>query len=179
VETGDLLDVGEVLGAYGVAGAVWVRPLTDARGRARDLADVFLVRDDVPTPMRVKSVREVEDRWLVSFEGIETREAAGQLGGARLAVPPSSSPSLPAGAWYVHDLVGREVHAEDGRVLGELTDVIRTGANDCWEIRGPGGDLLFPALKGLVLAVPPGERTITVRVPPGLLEACLTRRKPA
>jgi 16S rRNA processing protein RimM len=126
---------------------------------------------------RVTSAREVEGRWLVTFEGTTTREAAAALAGSRVAIEAAASPPLPEGRWYVRDLVGRQVVAEDGRVLGAVTDVVRTGANDCWEISGPDGDLLFPALRALVVQVPPAPGVITVRVPPGLLEACLKKRK--
>jgi len=173
------LAVAEVLGAYGVGGAVWVRPLTGARDRARTLSEVLLLRDDVSRPARVGSAREVEGRWLVTFEGVSTREEAQRLRGFLVAVAPSSSPPLPEGEWYVRELVGREVRTDAGGSLGTVSDVIRTGANDCWEIQGPEGELLFPALRDLVISIPKGTGPITVRVPPGLLEACLTRRKPA
>jgi len=172
------LAVGEVLGTYGVAGAVWVRPLTDARDRARTLSDVLLLRDEDSRPAKVVSAREVEGRWLVTFEGVSTREEAQTLRGSLVAVPPSTSPPLPEGEWCVRELVGREVRTVDGKSLGTVSDVIRTGANDCWEIQGPEGELLFPALRDLVVGIPKGTGPITVRIPPGLLEACLTRRKP-
>ena len=172
------VEIGEITGAYGGAGAVWVRPLTDVPNRHRTLAGVLLVRDGAAVAAQVTSAREVEGRWLVTLEGTATREGAAALAGTRLAVEPAASPPLPEGAWYVRDLVGRAVVAEDGRALGTVTDVVRTGANDCWEISGPDGDLLFPALRALVVAMPAGTGAITVRVPPGLLEACLTKRKP-
>lgn len=169
--------MGEITGAYGVAGTLWVRPLTDVPGRERSLEEVIVVRGDGETPRRVRSAREVDGRWLVSLEGVSAREEAEALVGGRLEVERKASPPLPAGEWYVDDLVGRPVVAEDGRELGRLSGVVRTGANDCWEIAGPDGDLLFPALKGLVLDVPEGNAPIRVRVPPGLLDACLSRKR--
>ena len=170
--------VGEVLGAYGVAGAVRVRPLTRDRARGRSLRDVLAVRDgEEPRSLRVAALREADETWLVTFEGITTREEAAALRGCTIAVPPAESPPLPEGTWYVHDIVGREVVSGDGASLGRVSGVVPTGANDCWEIEGPGGEFLFPALRDLVIEVPPGGGPIRVRLPPGLLEACLRRRK--
>lgn len=170
--------VGEVLGAYGIAGGVRVRPLTKDRARGRSLRDVLAVREgEEPRRLRVAAVREAEGTWLVTFEGISTREEAETLRGLTIAVMPAESPPLPEGTWYVHDIVGREVVAEDGAVLGRVTGVVPTGANDCWEIAGAAGELLFPALRDLVVSVPGGGGPITVRVPPGLLDTRLPRRK--
>lgn len=177
MEESQRIEIGEVVGAYGVAGSVWVRPLSDVPGRAQSLSEVVVLHAGESHARRVTSAREVEGRWLVTFEGVGTREEAEALAGARLAVEPARSPALPDGVWYVRDLVGRAVVAEDGRELGVVTSVIRTGANDCWEVTGPDGELLFPALRDLVLAVPAGGGAIRVRVPPGLLDACLTKRR--
>ena len=170
------LAVGEIMGAHGIKGGVWVRPFGQASGRARALRDVVLMRGDELAPARVASVREVEGRWTVTFEGITSRTDAEGLQGWLIGVREPDAAPLPEGTFYVHDLVGREVTAEDGAFLGVLTDVMHTGGNDVYVIDGPDGELLFPALKELVLECAAGARTMRVRLLPGLREACLTRR---
>ena len=71
---------------------------------------------------------------------------------------------------------GFRVETEAGESLGTVTETFPTGANDVYTISGPDGELLFPALKELVLECPQDERTMKVRVPKGLLEACLAKR---
>ncbi len=170
------LAVGEIMGAHGIKGGVWVRPFGDVPGRAHALRDVVLMRGDELAPARVASVRVVERRWTVTFEGITSRTEAEGLSGWLIGVTERAAPPLPEGTFYVHDLVGREVATEDGAFLGVVTDVMHTGGNDVYVIDGPEGELLFPALKELVLECAPGARTMRVRLLPGLLEACLTRR---
>lgn len=169
--------VGEIAGIHGVRGGVWVNPRTDSPDRGRTLREVFLLRGDEERRARVESLEIVGGRWLVRFAGVASRDQAMELQGLLVGVVPTDSPALPAGAFYVRDLIGREVAAEDGRILGTLTAVTPTGSNDVYTISGPDGDLLFPALKELVLECPPSGRTMKVRIPPGLLEACLSGRR--
>lgn len=167
------LAVGEILSAYGVRGGVWVKPLSSSPGRGSDLKDVILMRGGDSAPARVASVRVVQDRWVVSFEGIGSREEAEGLRGWLIAVPAPQAPALPEGSFYVHDLLGREVLTEDGEYLGRLMNVFPTGGNDVFVIEGPEGELLFPALRELVVDCPKEERVLRVKLLPGLLEACL------
>jgi len=60
------------------------------------------------------------------------------------------------------------VEDETGRNLGEVTGVYQTGANDIYEITGPAGEMLFPALKHLVLGVDLKARRLRVRLPEGM-----------
>lgn len=168
--------IGEIQGAHGVAGAVWVKPLTHVAERYRTLAEVVLLRGPDTREARVASVRAVEGRWLVTLAGVETREDAEALRGWMLAVPASQAAPLPPGTFLVHELLGREVVSEDGEVLGTIANIFPTGSNDVYEIAGPRGDLLFPALKELVLECRRDGGPIRVRLLPGLLEACLHKR---
>jgi len=169
--------VGEIMGAHGVNGGMWVKPLTDRNIRANKIRDVFLMGGGEERPAVVRSINETEGRWILNFEGVHNRAQAEGLRGVIIGVTEESSPALPEGTFYIRELVGREVVAEDGRVLGELTGVLSTGSNDVYEISGPDGELLFPALKELVLECPRGGRTMKVRVLPGLLEACRQGKK--
>lgn len=166
--------VGEIAAPYGVDGAVWVKPLSDAPGRARTLADVTLTRAGEPArPMRIATAREIDGRWLVSFEGVASREDAQALRGCMITVVDAERPALEPGRIWVADLVGRPVVTEEGEPLGTLTGVIPRAGNDIFVIETARGELLFPALKDLVRDLPPAG-AIRVRLLPGLLEACLT-----
>jgi len=167
------LTVGEIQSAHGVAGAMWVRPLTHAAERYRQLSEIVLLNGPDTREAHVVSARAVEGRWLLVLAGITTREAAEALRGWTIAVPATQAAPLPAGTFLVHELLGREVVSEDGETLGTIVNIFPTGSNDVYEIAGPKGELLFPALKELVLECRRDGGPIRVRLLPGLLEACL------
>ena len=51
---------------------------------------------------------------------------------------------LEDGEFYYHELEGLQVESVKGQALGILTEVLPTGANDVYVVRGPQGELLIP-----------------------------------
>lgn len=127
------LVVGQVVAPHGVAGEVRVRPETDFPERLGRLGEVCL---SLPTGeqrfLRILSARPGPRGILVKFAGCERREQAEALRGALIAIRPSMAAPLPEGAYWVHQVVGLRVVTEQGEDLGEVTEVIRTPANDVY-----------------------------------------------
>ncbi len=176
----DTIAIGEILGPYGLKGDVWVKPFAESSGTRpmpprAGLEQGVLMRGEESAPVRIVSIRRAEDRWIATFAGTETREDAEGLRGWLIGVPRSHAAPLPPGVFYVHELLGRSVISEDGATLGRIVNVVSTGSNDVYVIEGDMGELLFPALKDLVIDCPREGGSLRVRVPPGLLEACLSR----
>ena len=59
---------------------------------------------------------------------------------------------LPEGRYFISDLIGCQVKDTDGKAYGKLTDVLETGANDVYVIKGEK-TLMVPALKKLLNTV--------------------------
>src|SRR5690606_38121729 len=58
---------------------------------------------------------------------------------------------LPEDEYFYYQLIGLPVYDEAGTFLGRLEEILETGANDVYVIRGgPGGELLLPALKSVI-----------------------------
>lgn len=60
--------------------------------------------------------------------------------------------NLAEGVHFVQDLIGLEVKdADNGRVYGKISDVLRTGANDVYEIKDADGKTyLAPVIDDVV-----------------------------
>ena len=72
--------------------------------------------------------------------------------------------------YFIADLIGISVEDETGVLLGELEDVIETGANDVYQIRMTDGrELLLPAIRQCVLSVDIEAGRMRVHVLDGLL----------
>ena len=158
--------VGRVNAAWGLRGHVKVTPLTSNPDRIRTGA-VLLVRGE---PRAVLDVARPRGYPCVAFEGCEDAAAAAALRGALIEIEEADLPALPDGEFYVHDLVGLTVVSADGEVLGELAEVVRTGANDVYLVRREGArDALIPAIPDVVLDVDLGAGRMRIEVIPGLL----------
>ena len=158
--------VGRVTRAHGVQGELAVLVLSEVPGRFADGAALWL--EDGRT-LTVRSSRPHKDRLLVRFEEVADRAAAEALHGVLLLVPESTSPPLPEGSWWDHQLIGCAMRTEAGHSLGEVTEVIHTAANDVWiAVDAAGTETLVPVLRDLLVSVDVGQRVIVVREVPGL-----------
>lgn len=91
-------------------------------------------------------------RVLLRLEGLGQRSDVDDARGELLEVAEEEL-MLEADAYLVSDIVGLEVVREDGRSLGEISEVLSTGANDVYVVQGPVGETLVPAIESVVQAV--------------------------
>lgn len=161
--------VGIVARAHGLGGEVVIDSLSDAPGR---FASGSVLTARFPSGrierVTVASVRPFQERLLVRFQGVATRTDAESLHGAELTITRSEVGPLPEGRHYRFELIGLTARAVDGQVLGEVVDVFSTGSNDVYALRGPRGEILLPAVPGVIVAVDVAGGTMTVAPPPGL-----------
>ena len=157
--------IGKVGKPHGVKGCLNVYPLTDFPDRFDNLREVTVGEELVP----IKALSWNGNSLLITFGGYETREKAASLTGKLLSVPQTARMPLEAGEYYVTDIIGLNAYDEMGNILGEVADVIRTGANDVYVIRRQGNkDLLLPALKQFILSINVEKNKMLVRPLPEL-----------
>jgi 16S rRNA processing protein RimM len=159
--------VGRITRTHGVKGEVAVLPLSQVNSRFDTGSTVFLDESE-EHPLTVVTSRPHRQRLLVAFRGIGDRTSADSLRGRYLFVRASTSPRLPEGEYWSHDLVGCEVLTEDGRRIGRIREIMHTQANDVWATDGDEGEVLIPALKDVVSEVDVPGRRVVVREVPGL-----------
>jgi 16S rRNA processing protein RimM len=158
--------VGRVSRAHGVQGEVAVLVLSEVEGRFAPGANLWL--EDGRT-LTVESSKPHRGGLLVRFREVRDREQAEGLQRALLVVPESSSPSLPEGSWWDHQIEGCAVETDRGRPLGTVREVIHTAANDVWSVVDGGGrETLVPVLIDVLVSVDVGAKRIVVREIAGL-----------
>ncbi len=148
----EYLRVGLIVRPHGVHGAVKLLPLSDDLGRYASLKEAYLERDGRYEPVTVYDVGVREDAVYASISGVTTRDEAEKLRNVYLAVDRAHAAKLPPGRYFVVDLIGCGVSDTAGNAHGTLTDVLETGANDVYVIKGER-TLLVPALKKLLAEV--------------------------
>ena len=159
--------VGRINSTWGLRGHVKVTPLTSNEQRLQPGAVVF-VRGE---PRRILDVASPRGYPCIVFEGYEDRTAADALRDTLIEIAEDELPALPDGEYYVHDLVGLAVLDADGAAIGELAEVLRTGANDVYLVRREGArDLLIPAIPEVILEVDLAAGRMRIDPLPGLLE---------
>ena len=126
------LDSGKIVGTHGIKGEVRIEPWCDSPEFLCAFKKLYL-DEKGQTFIEVKS-RPHKNITLAKIKGVDTIEAAEKLRGKIIYINRDDI-TLDEGVNFVQDLIGIEVKdAENGTVYGKLTDVIRTGANDVYEI---------------------------------------------
>ncbi len=121
---------------------------------------------------RIEPSREMA---VFHFEGSHSIDDAEKLVGFVVQIPLADRVKLPAGSYYISDLVGCEaIEAESGRPLGRVVDVQPTGdrtpGTPLLVVEPPQGELLIPMAGDICREIDTAGRRIVVSLPEGLGE---------
>lgn len=124
----------------------------------------------VPRPLHALEVKHgrSEADAVVSFSEICDAASARRLVGTLLLAETALLPEPPINRSAT--VLGVAVADESRGSLGTVADVIVTGANDVWVVRGPFGEVLVPVIPDVVLDLDLEGRVALVRLLPGLLD---------
>lgn len=173
----DLVLVGRVARTHGIRGYVVVNPETDfVAERFYAGAELWTRVNGVERALRIADARIEGRRPIVGFDGYDTVEAADRLAGAELRIPESELQPLPDGSYYLHQLVGCRVEADDGATIGEVARVEGGAGAAVLAVNGTRGEVLVPLAQEICIGIDVAARVIRVRMPEGLLELNETRR---
>jgi len=167
----DMITVGEICGTRGLKGELKVIPLTDFPERFQGMEEIWVECGPRSGYYRIESCRPHKQMLLFKLAGIDTVETAAGLVKGLLQVSEEELYPLPEDTYYVFHLVGMEVEDLEKGYLGTVTDVLTTGANDVYVIKGERyGEILIPAIKEVVLDIDLANRRMKVKLLPGLID---------
>lgn len=163
------ITIGKILGTYGNKGWVRVLPLTDFPERFLTMNKVLLFQNNQLREYNLLAARKYKQFITILFKEAPDMNAAVALKGALLQISREQLIKLPKGSYYIFDLIGIHVYTTDLEFLGELKDVLKTGANDVYVVENKEGrSLLIPALKQVVNDIDLNARRMVVQLPKGL-----------
>jgi len=169
-EDPDFVLIGIVRRAHGIRGEVCVEPISEAPGRFESLTRVLLQTHSGLSEVEVEGVRWKGKLALLKIVGIDDRDAAQRLRGARLGVRLSDVMPLPENSYYIFEIVGCKVLGKGERLIGEVVDVLEMPANDVYVVATPKGEVLIPAVKSIVKKVDVENREIVIEEIEGLVD---------
>jgi len=181
----DAVEVARVLGAWGVKGAIRLKPFAADPQALFSTKRWYLQPPELPTPrppgakpqtpwpnlLRVVQAKEHGDGIVATVQDLSDRDAAEALAGARVFVSRSSFPTAGDGEYYWVDLIGLSVVNREGVALGDVTGLIDTGVHSVLRVRRPdatadaapeSGERLIPFVAAYIDSVDLGARRIVV-----------------
>lgn len=150
--------MGRVAGSHGVRGWIKVAP---GGGVAQTLAAAreWWIGEHA---FSVTQAKQHGASLVAKLDGIETREQAMRLKGARVALERAALADPGEGHYYLADLIGLEVRNERGEVLGTVREWLSNGAQDVMEVVGGSRTRLIPWVGAIVKEVDLGCGRIVV-----------------
>lgn len=165
------LKVGVISSTHGIAGEVKVFPTTDDVRRFKKCKELILDTGKERITLEVEHVKFFKQFAILKFKGYDNINDILKFKGKDLLVSRENAVRLKKDEYFIADLIGLTVQNEDESILGELVDVIETGANDVYVVKTEAGkEILIPAIKECILKVNIEDGTMNVHLLPGLLD---------
>ena len=162
--------VGILSSTHGIRGEVKVFPTTDDARRFRQLKEVILDTGSQERVLRIERVKFFKQFVILKFQGIDSINEIEAYRGCSLYVTRQNAVELKKDEYFIADLIGLDVLDEAGKKIGVLEEVMRTGANDVYQIRMTDQrELLLPAIRQCVLDVDVQAGFMKVHILDGLL----------
>ena len=163
-----MLRVGVITSTHVVRGEVKVFPTTDDAKRFKTLKKVILDGRE-PLELSIEQVKFFKNMVILKFKGYDNINDVEMFRKKSLYVTRENAVKLKKNEYFIADLIGLKMISDEGEDLGELTDVLQTGANDVYVISKEGADdILLPAIKDCVKQVDIGGGTMQVHLLDGL-----------
>jgi 16S rRNA processing protein RimM len=160
------LAIGRVVRPFGLRGELKVELLTEYPEQLGRLRTVYLGPET--KPWTVEGIRIHKKAALFKLTGCDDSNTAETLRGALVQVAREDAVPLEEDEYYEHQIVGMTVVEENGTLLGRLTEIISTGANDVYVVVGPEGEILLPAIESVILDIDLDAARMVVRLIEGL-----------
>ncbi len=166
-----MLRVGVITTTHGVRGEVKVFPTTDDANRFKKLKNVYLDLGRELLPVTIEGVKFFKQMVILKFKEINDCDKAALYRNKDILIDREDAMPLAENEFYICDLIGLSVVTDEGAMLGTLTEVLQTGANDVFEVTLPNKEtVLIPYIDDCVKEISLEEGKVTVHILPGLLD---------
>ena len=167
----ELFRVGVISNTHGIRGEVKVYPTTDNVRRFDDLKEVILDTGKEQLNLHVTSVKYFKIMVILKFKEFDNINDIIPYKGMDLLVTRENAIPLEEGEYYIADIIGSKVITDEDKILGTLTDVLQTGANDVYVVKTKDGkEVLLPSIEECILDRDIENKIVKVHIMKGLLD---------
>lgn len=162
------LEIGKIVGTHGVRGELRAECWCDSPDFFASFKKLYFYEGKEKVEVKSRPHKNIA---LVKIFGVDTVEAADLLRGRVLYVKRSDI-RLPKGTNFIQDIIGLDViDADNGTNYGKVTEVLKTGANDVYEVKGEDGKAYYvPVIKEVVVETNPQKGRVLLRPMKGIFD---------
>ena len=167
-------NVGRIVNTHGIRGEVRVLSTTDfeeERFAVGNKLAAFKKDDKKPTCVTIESVRRHKNFILLTFEGMNNINLVEPFKEGMLKVTKDQMTDdlLEENEFFFHEIIGCTVISEEGETIGFVADILQTGANDVWVVKGTKKEHYIPYIEDIVKDIDVRDKKIVIHVMEGLL----------
>ena len=169
----DLTWLGTIIGPHGVQGELQVYPMTDAPDFYCKTLKSFL-REHVKgfEAINIKSLKIHKGIWILKCKECGDRNLAESWKKSRLLVNDKDLRPLDDDEVFLHQIRGAIVVDSLEKSLGEVVEIIETGAGYVYTVQQPNGEeFLVPSSGNIVQFFDSQNKKLVIDPIPGLMES--------
>ncbi len=164
----EYLEAGKIVTIHGIKGEVKIMPYCDSPELLCEFDRLFLGKNH--TEINIERSRVQKNMVIAKLEGYDTPEDSEKLRN-KLLYMHRDDLELDEDTYFIQDLIGIEVKdADTGRLYGVIEDVLETGANDVYSIKGDDRTYLVPAIADVVISTDIEANLMIIRPLDGLFD---------
>ena len=164
----EFLEIGKIVGTHGVRGMVRIQPWSDDGEFLTHFKAFYLERGK--TKIELNKITPHGNVVIAAIKGVDSIEDAENLRNKVLYIKRDDA-KLPEGRYFVSEIIGASVFdADTDALLGILTEVSPTGANDVWHVKSGEKEYLVPAIPDVIVNVDINSDTIKIRPLKGIFD---------
>jgi len=146
-----LIVIGKIVGVYGIKGWFKILSFTRPRENIFNYGPWLVKQNSEWLEIQLQEGKPQGKGLVASLEGITDRNEAMTLVGSELAIDREQLPAAKEGEFYWHDLINMQVINKQNEMLGVVTELLETGANDVLVVEADKQRYLIPYVYGVYI----------------------------
>lgn len=164
------ISVGKIVNSHGVKGEVKILPFTNLKSLIRELDHVILFNPSNKSFFfsKVLKVKDLNRFYVLALQGVTNIDEAKKMMGYEIYTDVKNLPYLEEDEYYWFEILESKVYYEDGEYIGQVQEIIETGANDVISVvkeepNGETKETLIPMTDYYIVDLKKDEKTIITK----------------
>lgn len=165
----EFIESGKIVGTHGIRGMVRIQPWCDSCEFLCNFKKLYINALGTEC-INITSAKPHGNVVIAAIKGIDTIEKAEALRGKVVYINRKDA-NLEDDRYFIQDIIGCKVFdADTNKLLGEISDVSATGANDVWHIKNGDKEYLIPCIDEVVISVDIDSDKVVIRPLKGIFD---------
>jgi len=164
------VSVGKIVKPHGLDGEIKFYPFINDEEFVFSLDEVLLHESEKKEFLfsKVENIRPLNKMYIFRLQGVDNIYSAEKIKGYEVYVPYENLPDTGNDEYYFYELENCQVFYSDGELVGQVKEVIDTGANDIIVVEKKISDyekeeVLYPISKEFVEKIDKEKKVIIVK----------------